>query len=258
MEVVIRGGGVVIPSQRLKRELLAVVSTTVLGLPLAIGLGIFALEPLGDRAIALGISAGIVAASVTPIVMVLLGTDSAVIYAPRSVSAYLINGVLASLVASSFAVGHAAELPVIVAVVSLVLVLASIMQGLLARAGLAEYVKYVPYPVLSGFQNAAAALLLLSQFPALAGVSRPFAWTRLGTDLAEALPLSLAIGLATFACALWGKRWLPKLPPVLLGLAVGTVLYYLCVAAGLGPHLGPRLGAFHVPHLREHGAQVVA
>ena len=43
---------------------------------------------------------------------------------------------------------------------------------------------------------------------------------------------------------MWNSRKIaPRIPPLLVGLAVGTVAYYLLVALGLRDHLGPVIGA---------------
>src|SRR5581483_6613035 len=39
---------------------------------------------------------------------------------------------------------------------------------------------------------------------------------------------------------MWNARKLvPKVPPMLVGIVLGCVLYYACQFAGLGAHLGP-------------------
>src|SRR6185369_10857258 len=64
--------------------------------------------------------------------------------------------------------------------------------------------------------------------------------------LDEARPLSPLVALVT-ALAMWhAKRFAPKVPPLLTGLAAGTVLSYGFSAVGLAASLGTALGA--APH----------
>jgi hypothetical protein len=52
-------------------------------------------------------------------------------------------------------------------------------------------------------------------------------------------PLSVLLAAITFT-AMWNARkFVPKVPPILLGIAVGCALYYLGQLVGLGDHLGP-------------------
>ena len=60
--------------------------------------------------------------------------------------------------------------------------------------------------------------------------------------LAEVKPLSLAVALVTFV-VMWKARVITtKIPPLLVGLGIGTVLYFVLVLTGFGTQLGPVIG----------------
>jgi MFS superfamily sulfate permease-like transporter len=60
------------------------------------------------------------------------------------------------------------------------------------------------------------------------------------------VPLSVLIAAITFFVT-WYARKLPgRVPPVITGITVGTGLYYLLQAVGLGALLGPVIGSEHV------------
>jgi SulP family sulfate permease len=84
----------------------------------------------------------------------------------------------------------------------------------------------VSAPVLTGFTQAAAILILLSQLPALIGLHGPLAKLLHQPQIDWQ---AAAFGLSALAVLVLGKRWWPKFP-VLMVLVVASAL----VSAGLG------------------------
>jgi MFS superfamily sulfate permease-like transporter/CRP-like cAMP-binding protein len=92
---------------------------------------------------------------------------------------------------------------------------------------------------MAGFQNAAAALLFLVQLGNICGFDRTVPFTEVPQHLNSIKPLSLAVAATTFA-AMWnGKKLMPNVPPMLVGIGLGCILYYVVKLAGLGGYLGP-------------------
>ncbi len=88
---------------------------------------------------------------------------------------------------------------------------AGIMLWLLRLTQMGGVVNLLSHPVITGFINAAAVLIIVSQLPAFSGITdtaatNPFerAWALL-TDLDSLNPVTLAIGLAS-VLLLWGVR----------------------------------------------------
>jgi MFS superfamily sulfate permease-like transporter len=95
---------------------------------------------------------------------------------------------------------------------------------------------------MAGLQNAAAALLFLVQLGDVCGFDHNIPFTAVFNHLAEVKPLSLAVAIITFV-VMWKARAITtKIPPLLVGLGTGTVLYFLLVLAGFGTQLGPVIG----------------
>jgi SulP family sulfate permease len=81
----------------------------------------------------------------------------------------------------------------------------------------------VSSPVLAGFSQAAALLIIVSQIPALIGLEGGLSslWQSPRID-----PIALAFGVGSIAAFVLGKRYLPGRPIVLIAVAVaGTVAY---------------------------------
>ena len=95
---------------------------------------------------------------------------------------------------------------------------------------------------MAGLQNAAAALLFLVQLGNVCGFDRIVRFTAVPGLWMDVKPLSLMVASITFI-VMWKARLITtKIPPLLVGLGVGTALYYALVGAGLGSHLGSFIG----------------
>src|SRR5262249_35734351 len=120
---------------------------------------------------------------------------------------------------------------------------AGFFQALFGVFRLGVLVKYIPSPVMAGFQNAAAVLIFSSQLGPLLGLARAVPPSQLPAHLGAAQPLTLAVGVVT-ALTLWdGPRITRKLPNAVLALAVGMAAYYALAGLGLGGHLGRTVGS---------------
>jgi MFS superfamily sulfate permease-like transporter len=132
---------------KLKGDLAGGVTSAVLTVPVSMGYGVLALAPLGDQFIPVGILAGLYSAIFIPLTILLLGDRHALMYAPRSVVTFL----LASVIAGSLAQAHG---PRMLELVFLVIFLGGIFQALFGVLRLGNLIRYIPAPVMAGFQNA--------------------------------------------------------------------------------------------------------
>src|SRR5258708_29409637 len=134
----------------------------------------------------------------------------------------------------------------------LMMFLAGCFQSLYWLIVLGSLVKYAPAPVIAGFQNAAAILIFCSQFDSMFGFNKPVAVLSSPANLGMVQPLTLLVGVVTCVVILLGARIAKAIPPTLLGLITGGVLYYLFVLLGWGGHLGQLVGkipvALPTPH----------
>jgi sulfate permease, SulP family len=213
--------------------------SAAVAIPLAMGYGMFAFASLGESYFVDGALAGIATAFTVAIVCVLLGDKTMTIYAPRVLSTFFLGLLIFALVHSDVPAIAAGGVPLILTIAFSVVLLAGVFQALFGFVRLGTLIKFAPQPVIAGFQNAAAALLFLVQLGNISGFDHTIPFTQVPQHLASIKPLSLAIAAITFA-AMWNARkLLPKLPPVLVGIGVGSLLYYVGKLAGLGPYLGP-------------------
>lgn len=232
-------------------ELSGGAASALLTLPLSIGFGLFAFNPLGASYAGYGVLAGLYSAVIVAVVGLLFRSNSSIILAPRSMQAYLVSMVVLHLVqAESYALLQDPQKTL--TVLFFVMFLSGVMQALFGTLGLGNLVKYIPYPVIAGFQNAGALLLLLSQLAPLLGLEQGRKPGTLLLQLQQVQPLTLAIGLITCVLMLHGGKLTKRIPPVMLGMFAGIGLYHLCSFLGFASSLGPLVGEFEftMPDLR--------
>jgi SulP family sulfate permease len=212
-------------------------------IPLAMGYGMFAFVVLGNRYVPDGALAGLVTAVVLGIACVALGDKSSNVYAPRVTTTFFIGILLYSLAHSDAPMIKSGGLGLIIAVIFSIILLSGAFQCLFGLARLGTVIKLIPQPVMAGFQNAAALLLFLVQLANVFGFDQSTSFIEALREAPHARPLSVLIA-AVVIVAMWNaKRFLPKIPPLLVGLAAGTVLYYAFGLAGFGGQLGPTIGS---------------
>jgi sulfate permease, SulP family len=221
---------------RLKGDLAGGATSAVLTVPVSMGYGVLALLPLGDQYIPVGILAGLYSAIFIPLTILLLGDRHTLMYAPRSVVTFLLASVIAGGLAQPAG-------PRTLVLVFLIIFLAGLFQALLGVLRLGNLIRYIPSPVMAGFQNAVAVLIFLSQLGPMLGVPRHLPALQLIEHPSLAQPLTCLVGVATCLVIWLGPRVAPSIPPIVLGLVVGTGVYYGLAALGQGPGLGPIIGA---------------
>ncbi len=216
--------------------------SAALAIPLAAGYGMFAFVALGDEYFASGALAGLYTAFIVGVVCVVLGDRTTTLYAPRIISTFFLGLLLYQLVHSDAAFLKSGGPAAILVVFFAIVVLAGFFQMLFGVIRLGTLIKFTPHPVMAGFQNAAALLLFLVQLGNVFGFDRNTPYTAVFRQLDGAKPLSIAIAAVT-GIAMWNaKKFLPKVPPLLVGLVLGAAVYYALLALGFGAHLGPVIG----------------
>ncbi len=117
--------------------------------------------------------------------------------------------------------------------VILMALLSGLIQIALGLGRMGMLINFLSYPVLRGFINAAAIIIGLSQLPAMLGLKLKNS-THFLSDVLHVVEhadkmhtLSLAFGGGALIALYLMKRFTPKLPGVLIVVAIGTYLSYL-------------------------------
>lgn len=118
------------------------------------------------------------------------------------------------------------------------MLLATLMAGLMLIAAgflkLGSYIKYVPYPVITGFTAGIALTIFLGQIEELLGFRLPEQpqdvlerVTAYATNLDSLSLPTVAIGLGTLGLMLLIRRTRPRWPVFLIGVGAGALLIWL-------------------------------
>jgi anti-anti-sigma factor len=229
--------------RRLLGDLKGGSAAAMLTIPISMGFGMVALAPFGHDMAPVAALAGLHAALIGGIVALLLGARSTIIYAPRSIATFLISSLVIHSVLTTNIPGLQSATPATqLAVVFLLIFLAGMFQALFGVLRLGGLVRFLPAPVIAGFQNAAAILIVLAELDGMLGIGGEPSLTELLGRLGEAQPLTLLVGVVTCAAILRADRIVRGIPPIVFGLLVGIVLYYLLHALGLGDRMSPAIG----------------
>jgi SulP family sulfate permease len=158
---------------------------------------------------------GLYAAFLPPLLAVMFSASTRLSVGPAALSSVLVSASLAGMAQPGSA--SWVQLAVWLALLSGVLQLA---VGLTRSAWV---LNLVSSPVLAGFTQAAALLIIASQLPALLGLQGP-----VGTLLEGARmdPEALAYGVCALLLFVLGRRIVPRLPIVLIGVAAAAALSY--------------------------------
>ncbi len=202
---------------------------------------------------------GLYTAMITPIIAALFGSSKHLISGPTTA----ISLVLFSAV-SAMAVPKSAEFIGLVLTITL---LAGIFQFVLGLARLGTLVNYVSHSVIIGFTAGAAILIATSQLKHVLGFNIPPGefiekWIYIGANISEANLYALLIAFITLITAVLLKKFLPKVPNLLVAMIVGgTVTYYIDGAAHgvtLVGELPSSLPSFAFPNLSISGFEHLA
>jgi sulfate permease, SulP family len=227
----------------LRGDIVGGIVSAAVATPLAMGYGMFAFVSLGESYFASGALAGLYTAGIVAIVCVLLGNKSTTVYAPRITSTFFLGLFIYELTHSELPAIKSGGTSLILAVTFSTILVGGIFEALFGLVRLGSLIKFLPQPVMAGFQNTAAILLFLVQLGNVCGFGYNVPFTQLLHHIADIKPLSVLIAAITFLVTWHARKLTGRVPPVITGIAVGTGLYYFVQAVGLGAHLGPVIGS---------------
>jgi SulP family sulfate permease len=184
----------------------------IVALPLCLAFGV---------ASGLGAAAGLYGGIILGIVASLLGGTPAQISGPTAPMTLVAAGVVA---ANTLATGE-----VNISNVFAVFVLAGALQAVFGIARLGRYVRFLPYPVISGLMTGIGIIIIIQQIFPVAGLdspsSNPVAILRsLGTLQHGVHPGAVSLAAATVALAFLLPRVISAVPPSLIALVALTII----------------------------------
>ena len=189
--------------------------------PAAIAFGVTVYGAVAPSYAAYGALAGIVGVVVMGLVASWLGGTERLISAPCAPAAAVLSAFAIQMVQR----GDSPDLIVLMLVV--IGMLAGLMQAGLGLIGLGGLIKYIPYPVVSGYLTGVGLIIIGSQIPRLLGAPDTLRWWEALRDPAIWDWRALVIGMTTALVATGAQRVTKKVPGIILGILAGLLAYGL-------------------------------
>lgn len=192
----------------------------LVALPSAIAFGVTIFSPLGGTYAAQGAMAGIVGVTALGLIAGAFGGTSRLITAPCAPAAV----VLSALAIQWTQNGITAESAVLM--LSLMGLICGLFQVGFGAVGLGRLIKYVPYPVVSGYLSGVGLIIIISQVPMFLGLPKQVAfWEGLVTPSLWQWQ-GVAVGAVTVAVMVTAPMLTKAVPAAILGLASGVIAYF--------------------------------
>lgn len=194
----------------------------LVALPSAIAFGVTIYSPLGTSYVAQGALAGILGTIALGLVAPAMGGTNRLITAPCAPAAAVVSAFAIEFMSGGGSPGAALLL------ISLLGLLAGLLQILFGTVRLGQLIKYMPYPVVSGYLSGVGLIIIGSQVPIFLGAPK-------GTNIWASLAApglwkwqSLIVGAVTIVVMLVAPRFIRLVPAAILALLAGVLAYFAC------------------------------
>ena len=192
----------------------------LVALPSAIAFGAAIYATLGDSYAAYGALAGILGATALGLVASVMGGTNRLITAPCAPAAAVLTAFAIEQI------NHGTPVEVLLLLLTVLGLAAGLLQLAFGLAGLGRLIKYMPYPVVSGYLSGVGLIIIGSQIPKFLGtpggttlwqsVSRPELWHWQGW----------IVGAVTAAVMVLAPRVTKLVPAAILALLAGVATYF--------------------------------
>lgn len=228
-----------ISTKNIKGDIFGGITAGIVALPLALAFGIQAFGSIDSNVIpdiaAYGALAGLVGALMIGFFASLFGGTHTQISGPTGpmtvITATLISGIWAS--------GAATSIEMVLIIMSAAGILCGLFQILFGVLKIGKYIRYIPYPVLSGFMSGIGIIIILQQIYPLFGLKSPILIVDMLTLLPEKLQqgfdiLAFMMGIASIAVIYFFPIITKKIPSTLIALIAVTLI---SISIGFNPKL---------------------
>ena len=172
---------------------------------------------------------------------VVFGGNPFSVTGPRAASVLVFSALISYLVHSPELSHLSNPAPVALSLACLSVVGCGLLQMLFAAFRLGRLANYVPLPVVAGFINGSAVLIILSQVWPATGVTPQHSTLALFSHLDEIKPAALVLALGSAAAVKLLPGLTTRLPALLLAALGGTAIFHVLAAFGWGTALGGTL-----------------
>lgn len=192
----------------------------LVALPAAIAFGVTIYAAIGPTYAALGALAGIIGATVIGLIAATLGGTDRLISAPCAPAAAVLSAFAIELVHQGLPAGT------VVLLLLLLGILAGLFQVLFGFVGIGRLIRYIPYPVVSGYLSGVGLIIIGSQIQKFVGAPAGRPWWEILVSPWLWDWRGCAVGAATVVAMVGGPYLTKRLPGTILGIVAGLVTYF--------------------------------
>jgi len=196
-------------------------ASMLVALPSSIAFGVLVFSTIDPGLAGEGALFGMIGAAALGLVEPFSGRTPALITAPCAPSAAILSGLAATLVAAG------TEPDRIVALMALTALIAASMQIVYGIVKGGRFIKYIPYPVVSGYMSGVGLIIALGQLPKLLGLPG-------GTGLLHGIITpglwqwpGIIVGIVTIIAMVYAPRITKVVPAAIIGLLSGMAVYFM-------------------------------
>lgn len=192
----------------------------LVALPSAIAFGVTIYASIGPAYAGLGALAGILGATALGLVAPALGGTNRLITAPCAPAAAVLSAFAIELVQQGVAP------PTIVLMLTALGLLAGVLQATLGFMHIGNLIKYIPFPVVSGYLTGVGLIIISSQIPKFLGTPGGTSWLHAITSVDLWQWQSAVIGVVTASVMVGAPLVTRLIPAAILGLLAGVLAYF--------------------------------
>ena len=214
-----------IETNNIKGDVFGGITAGIVALPLALAFGIQAFSGVDSpEASSMGALAGLVGATLLGFFAALFGGTHSQISGPTGP----MTVITASIVSGAWASSQG-NISAVILSMSLAGIFCGLFQVIFGLIRIGKYVRYIPYPVLSGFMSGIGVIIILQQIYPIIGKKSPASTLDMIINFPAALAdgvsvIALALGLACISLIVLVPKLTKKVPATLVALIAVTVV----------------------------------
>ena len=191
----------------------------LVALPASVAFGVTVYSAISPQYAAFGALAGILGATALGLIAPTFGGTDRLISAPCAPAAAVLSAFAIQLVAQGVE-------PVPVVLMMTVLgILTGLIQILIGFLGVGRLIKYIPYPVVSGYLSGVGLIIIGSQLPKFFGAPAGLSWLEVLTTPYHWDWRGLAIGGVTVLAMVLTPKFTKAVPGTIVGIIAGVLTY---------------------------------
>jgi SulP family sulfate permease len=201
----------------------------LVALPAAIAFGVSIYSPLGAQYAAAGALAGVIGTIVLGIMCAVFGGTKGLVTAPSAPAAALLSAFTLSFITQGGSPIVALPMLLIVGFIT------GWLQLILGLLKLGQLIRYMPYPVVTGYLSGVGIYIILGQIeklfglpkglPVFDGIMQPWHWQWQGVLVGIATILTTSFWVKSSIGKITLPHSLQKIPPTVAGITMAMLLY---------------------------------